>query len=649
MADSPFNSVNYNGDRMSVHVRTAETSNPDFTYFYDSIFILDSKGTIVGHFWFREMATYISGQVIGFFKHWKYFRFFFNFVEQVYVTQKRLVIVFPTTSPLGLRVISTSQYVWEIHPEYLPENKIKSAVIAYNFNADNNYSGDAEYKVTDNMFDGRDMFWYENDSDIGSWNHVMGFKTLRNFQRMKFDEEGGKPVYLNEKIRHLVTCFEDILSLPDSLIDMTGIAQETIMDGEENPYGVALPPQKTFNNLMSSRGSSNLTATMTMMGFWFGPKLQPTMTYVGSDSSIIAVNLKTNRIDELLDSQLELNTGIRAALENYPDTANAIKVIQTLMDSLVPDKTTSFSKFATNLFDVFVRVGPHCYLYTTPYGIVYPVIEYTEQHYFFNDRKIASGDLPYIGGQILNLYDKKFLKMGRHLYNDFGGVPTMTEPYNPESFYTRERQELVDFKYFDESYYPTKYLSKDFFIAKEDGKYVFMADWLNKRYIQEETSLVKPIVTFGDKLLIGVSKQGSLTSFATFYSLRNGLTLSEKEKDGEDIIKAELDISDFYFFKNFKREILALEPAYRGFFVETSDGNETEWFFTNISGLKVTIKDIYNVAPENWKVINIDDLDCNEKDGWCKFNDFLIEDTQGKTTALNLKLDGIKVIGGEII
>lgn len=655
IADSEYNSINYNGDRMSIHVRSAEVSNPDYEYFYDRIYIIDSKGDIIGHFWFRDLAVYISGIGIGFYKHWKYFKFFFNFVEQVYVTQKRLVVVFPTTSPLGSNVVQTAPFTYEIDPEYLPENKIRSSVLAYNFNTDKTYDNEnIDYKITDPMFKGRDMFYYESPDGIASWNHVMNFKTLRNFNTMEAkvdtNTEDDKPTYLYELMQHLVDCFEEIMYLPDSLLDMKDYI-ESVPVGEESkhPFMGAAPPERTFKNLTTSRGACGMTAFMHAAGFWFFPKIQPTMIYVGSDSSIIAVNLKTSAIDEYLDANLNRNSMIQKSLRDYPEIANAYAVLNDLKDALTPDKTISFSKYSTNLFDVFVRTGPHCYLYISPSGIAYPIIEYTEQAFFFNDKKVASGDMPYLKGQILNLYGKKFLKIGSRLYKDLGGVPYKVEPYSPEAFDYRIAQELEEFEDYDNIIKPTKYFNTDFFVGKKDDNYILMADWLNKRFVKNSFDKVEPVVTFGDKLLIGVSEQGSLDKMATFYSMRGELIFSEKETPETDLVEAVPDTSFFFFFKNLRKSIERLEAGYKGFFAEATDGNKSEWFFMNPSGMKISVKNVYNPSVADWKVINADDLDSNTNDGWCVFNDFIEEDKKGKHTIIHDKLDGIKVIGGEII
>jgi hypothetical protein len=651
VTESKFNSVNYNGDRMSIHVRMCDVENPSYEYMYDRIYILDSRGKVIGHFWFRDFAVYISGVILGFYKHWKYFKFYFNMVEQVYVTEKRLVMIFPTCSPLGLKVVETANFIYEIHPEYLPENKIKSSVISYNFNQDkDNSDKDKDYVLTDLMFNARDMFYYDNGDDIGAWNHLMNFSFLRMFSRMQAEaDEDAEPTYLYQKMEYLNDCFEPILSLPDSLLDMKGIAEDVYNHKKDNPYADAVPPAKTFMDLTTSRDVCDMTAYMHAAGFWYFPVVQPTMTYVGSDSVIAAVNIKAQAIDSYLDANLRRNEMLEKGLSEHPEIANAINTLEALSKSFSQSNDISFSKYSNNIFDVFVRVGPHCYLYTTGTGITFPSIDYAEQYFFFNEKKVASGDRNYLKGQILNLYGEKFVRIGFDIYKQKGEEPGTESPKSALGTEDRESQEMVLFKSLSQKPFITKFFNSDMLLSKEDDDTILMADWLNRRYIKHSDTDIEPVLTYGDECLVGVHEQGSLNQLAIFYSLRTTLPHNEKETPEENITEWRPDSYAFYYFKAINREILELQPGYQGFFAKVDDGNAEEWIFMTNYGMTQTIKNIYNNTPEEWYQLDISEMEANENDGWCDFPKFIEEDKKDHREKLELKLDSIKVIGGELI
>jgi hypothetical protein len=651
VTDSYFNSVNYNGDRISIHVRYADAENSQMQYLYDRIFILNEKGKVIGHFWFRDMATYISSQ-IGFFKHMKYFYFYFNSVQQVYVTQRRLVMIFPTASPLGLRVVNDGFMQWHIHPEYIPENKIKSMVVSYNFVKDQECGYyDSNYEMTDLLYQGRDLFDSEID-DIPGWNHQMKFDMLKPFASMEErNPYTGKYEPIRDKTVYLDKCFELVLSIPDSFMNLTGIAENHV-NGLDNYVRPALPPTRTFKDIMVSQAAVENLARLHMMGCWFAPFIQPTMVYIGSDSSILGVNLRVRDLDINLDAMISNHDSVLSMLADYPDIQNAIRILQALAGSMTGSKSISFSKYSKHVFDVFTRIGPHCYIYITPQGLAFPVIEYQEQYYFLNNQKVASGNRPYIWGEVLSLYDKKFIRFGRSLYKGEGGEPEPVEPSNPYSWnLSCTTQELKLFRYFDENPYTQKHYNHDYIVGRIDDENIIMADWLNKRYLKTEGA-IKPVMTVGDRRLVGVYTQGSLSEAVMFYSADTDMPVQEKEdSEGYNITEKELDMGNMFFFAGMKREIIELQPGYKGFFAKVTDGNAEEWFFVTSTGNKMyRVKGVVNHTYSNWKRIIAEEAEAHEGDSYCDLRKFLQEEMKGeKTESITDTIDSIKVIGGEYI
>lgn len=561
-------------------------------------------------------------------------------------------MVFPTVSPLGLKVVNDGFMQWHIHPEYIPENKIKSMVVSYNFVKDQECGYyDPNYEMTDLLYQGRDLFNSEID-DIPGWNHQMKFDMLKPFaDMMERNPDTNEYTPIKDKTVYLDKCFELVLSLPDSFMNLTGIAENHV-NGKDNFMRPSLPPTRTFKDIMVSQAAVENIARMHAMGMWFAPFIQPTMVYIGSDSSLLGVNLKVKDLDVNIDAALENHKTIVDILADYPDIANAIRILNTLAQSTKGSKSISFSKYSSNLFDVFSRIGPHCYIYITPEGIAFPVIEYEEQYYFLNNQKVASGNRPYIWGEILSLYDKKFVRFGRSLYKGEGGESTSISPSNPYSWnLSCTKQELKLFRYFDENPYTQKMGNNDYIVGRIDSENVLMADWLNKRYLVSDGT-IKPVLSVGDKNLIGVWRQGDLDKKVMFYSADTTLKVQEKiTADGYDIAESELNTSNYYFFYGMEREILELQPAYKGFFAKTTDGNSEEWFFITSEGTKIhRVKDVNSFEVEGWKRIIVEKTESHEEDSYSDLRLFLKEEMLGeKVEVITDTIDSIKVIGGEYI
>lgn len=149
VANSSYNHVAYreNGDLISLHIRHAECSDSAYNQFYhDSIVIINGTGQILGQFFFKELVDYYANYIIMRYKPFNFFRIYFGLVGQVGFSNDRFIMCFPTTYPTGI-VLDQIDMAYVIQEEYLPINKIRSAIISYNFKKDS----DAPFEPTQNL------------------------------------------------------------------------------------------------------------------------------------------------------------------------------------------------------------------------------------------------------------------------------------------------------------------------------------------------------------------------------------------------------------------------------------------------------------------------------------------------------------------
>lgn len=639
--DSPYNFVNYGVNLLTVHVRHAEVEDPDFEYYYDSIYVLDGGGHIVGHFFFRDLAMMIAKKVTHVFKHWLYFSQYFQLVGQVWITRKRVIMSFPYTTPMGIRIKQTTDggggiLGFEVHPEYQLQNKIMSAVMAYNFSMETVYGHYIEeqrnkvleenellqqqnpnavlkdvppkYNITDrkapewDRFDchATEEFWLTGlESRLPSFLEVLAAEA---------DEDGNLP-----DTSKLEVFFEVVAALPGAAF---GYGYETGVDEDGNTI---ISPDERY---LREYRAGNLMymgfvyqAMKTILPSFFG-----TTQYEGSDSSIVSVWIDLGTIDKKLDAlkdKLTLFDKAEGELQNLLGTYTYFRAKATDM---------FYDLSLINSIRIFWRYGPHMYvdIIMNSYVMAYvPRVEWDECYYFYNWNYMLHNGYDYSYGIDIAVTDK----MGSFEYDYLlyqnkiralqYGLPLLAE-YDDLKVY---KDTLGDYmigtkdNYFD--YYPP--LSQNYRIRYESS-----------------TDMIPPAVVLNENMFVFPNgEEDGRTILATAKKRTKNVM---KQVEGERFATIEHPTSEYYL-QNFasKDEIVALSNAHKGYFVESTDGVFDSFYFLTAYNYFYKInnnKVVQNTS--NWKIPVVE--------GYIEGGV-----PTGSFNSLPIVIDGIDIIKGEVI
>jgi hypothetical protein len=409
-----------------VHVKAVSNGDP-WSFWGDEVYIINFNGSIVGHFWFRDLAMMICGSSLYTWKNWKYFDTYFLALNMVQFTRKRFIMAFPKNSPIGCRVMNELTYFY-VHPDYEPTSKIRASVIAYNFVTDNinvgksaaeykkkkeageNVSGVYVYKLTDVKVHKNDQFHLDPGENTDPF-LAFGFGGVL----MPFFTENLKPNDCK-----LLECFECVAEMP--LAHLTNQ-----IDGEFSEM-YARPTHDTLNINWAQ-------AEIWGIGMRFSyamPTPQPARIYHSTDSEVMSFWLDASNFDNDVEESYEKSAIVQ--LMDYFAEVGQGEVVSYLgmIRKLAGEESTGYGR--NKNMRVWWRYGPHTYMiYQAAPGIgivVFPITFYEYSWYFLDNQCInktaegavtpvnSNGILTY-GGRMVCLDTSDAKKINDNLYYVF--------------------------------------------------------------------------------------------------------------------------------------------------------------------------------------------------------------------------------------
>lgn len=560
VANSRYNTVNYATGAIALHIRYAEPHSPDFEFYYDGIVIIDGIGRVVGSFMFRDLAKFMCDYIMGHIKYWKYFKMYFGVMSHAILTKKRYIMVFPDTSPRGLQLVTISAPgappVYDIHPEYKPQNKIPAGIYAYNFSVDQGYVNEEIYRD----FSVEKAFFMEQTQTymplpvspyVDAYAYIFG---------ERFDQ---------------IFVFEPIMVLPMAVLDATAFdLEKKVIDASE-----ALRGDKSLIGAFGfhSRGFFNQ---------WF---ITPdyvgaqSVLFIGWDSGITGFKIDAKRLDYVLDqARPELQWS------QDPEIKSVMMFIEyaQLRDKFVLGDLGG-------AVEVFWHLGPPMWMYTVYdmyIGLVaYVSVEYEDTIYFLNDKPVYVGDLEF---KILN-YTTKILRRGPKMY--IYGFDSTEGVYKIR----KGTWGLEELKTFDWG----KYISGPEILLTSEGTDLYLLQAIS---VDKETfpmnvyvnalvkESVKPSKLIGGPMLVILKEDGGIGKLPKFlivpyYWNKNDNKIMTDGSLSAQVRKiAGIDVP--YYRPGFVDEIVG---AYSGFFVKQNDGELTYNTFVNLNGGTVDLEGLY--------------------------------------------------------
>ena len=516
---------------------------------------------------FRDLAKFICDIIMGHMKHWKYFKMYFGVMSQAFLTRKRYVMVFPDTSPRGLQLVTISAPgappVYDIHPEYKPQNKIPAGVFAYNFSIDDGYADEDIYRD----FSVEEAFNIEQE---------------QTYMPLPISPYVDAYAYIFGDSFDQIFVFEPIAVLPMAVLDATAFdLEEQVIDASK-----------------ALRGDKSLLGAFGFYSRGFYNKWFITPDYVGAqsvifigwDSGITGFKIDSRRLDGVLD----------AARPSYQDIQNpemkaAIMFIEysQLRDRFVLGDLGG-------AVEIFWHLGPPMWMYTIYdmyIGLVaYVSVEYEDTIYFLNDTPIYVGDLEF---KVLN-YTTKIIRRGQDAYiYGFDSTDGRYKLYKGKW----GMEKLYDF---DRGKY---YTGPEILLAKKD-KDLYLLQAISREFetypmIRYKNVIVKedvfPTKVIGSNVVVMLKRDGNIEAAPEFQLVGYGWLREDKKimTDGgiSVVDRYPVGILGMYIVPGYVEELVG---AYQSLFIKQNDVQMDKYLFVDFGGYVVQLLGYY--TEEVWCV-----------------------------------------------